>query len=74
MRVHIGLDVLVGFLLAASPWLIGVMSHELWPRVYFVLFGVAEIGIALITRPTPAAGPGSLFHGRGPGGHTLGHS
>lgn len=73
MRTHLGLDILVGFMLALSPWLFGVMSYGRWPRVYFILFGVAEIGIALITRPVPAGGPGSLFRGHRTGGHTLGH-
>lgn len=49
MSVHLGLDLLSGILLAASPWLFGFADKIWWPHV---LFGLLEIGAALMTRTT----------------------
>jgi hypothetical protein len=52
MSVHLGLDLLSGILLAASPWLFGFADDIWWPHV---LFGLIEIGAALMTRTAPEA-------------------
>ena len=51
MPVHLLLDVAAGALLAVSPWLFG-FADRVW--VPHVVFGVLEIGAALMTRTTPA--------------------
>lgn len=67
MPVHLGLDILSGLLLAASPWLFGFAGQILWPHV---AIGIFEIVAALMTgtvpvinddrleRPGPSAQPG----------------
>ncbi len=52
MPVHLGLDLLSGIVLAASPWLFGFADDIWWPHV---LFGLIEIGAALMTRTAPEA-------------------
>ena len=52
MPVHLWLDLISGVVLAASPWIFG-FADEIWcPHV---LFGLFEIGAALMTRTSPEA-------------------
>lgn len=51
-RVHLGLDILGGIFLAASPWLMDFADYITWPHV---TFGILEIGAVLMSRPTGAA-------------------
>ena len=55
MPVHLGIDVLGGLLLAASPWLLG-FADKVWAP--HLVFGLLEAGLALVTRTTPADQPG----------------
>jgi hypothetical protein len=50
MPMHLTLDALSGILLAASPWLFGFADVVSTPHV---IFGLFEIGAALITQKTP---------------------
>ena len=52
MPLHLVMDVAAGALVAASPFLFGFADRVLWPHV---VLGLAEIGIALVTRTTPGA-------------------
>ena len=54
MPVHLGIDVLGGLLLAASPWLFGFADRVWGPHL---VFGLLEAGLALVTRTTPASQP-----------------
>ena len=51
MSAHLFLDAMGGVLLAASPWLFGFAD---WVWVPHVIFGVLEIGAALMTRKVPS--------------------
>jgi hypothetical protein len=48
---HLMLDIGTGIVLAASPWIFGFADEIWWPHV---VFGLAEIGIALMTQTRPA--------------------
>jgi len=61
MPVHLGLDTAFGLFLLASPWLFG-FAGRIW--VPHVLFGVVEVGGALMTRTVPERTPGDLFGSR----------
>jgi hypothetical protein len=50
MPVHLGLDVMGGIFLAASPWLFGFADFIWWPHV---VFGVLEIVVGLTTKTVP---------------------
>ena len=50
MPTHLGIDVLGGALLAASPWLFGFDELVIWPHL---LIGIAEVGAGLLTRQVP---------------------
>jgi hypothetical protein len=50
-KAHLAIDVISGILLAASPWLFGFADYVYLPHV---IFGVLEIGVALMTAPVPA--------------------
>ena len=52
MRVHLGLDLAGGVVLAASPWVFG-FADDVW--LPHLVLGILEIGAALTTRTTPAA-------------------
>ena len=56
MPAHLGLDAAGGLLLAASPWLFG-FADRVW--VPHLVFGLLEIGAALLTRTTPEREPGA---------------
>ncbi len=47
MGVHLGMDALLGIVVAASPWLFG-FSETVW--IPHVVVGVLEIGAALTTK------------------------
>lgn len=47
LKVHLGVDVLGGILLAASPWLFSFADIIWWPHL---LVGLMEIVVPLITR------------------------
>ena len=50
MPIHLGLDVAAGLLLVVSPWLFGFADRVWLPHV---IFGLAEIGVGLMTRTVP---------------------
>ena len=50
MPVHLGVDMLGGVLLAASPWLFGFSDRVYWPHL---IFGLIEIGTAAMTETRP---------------------
>ena len=50
MPTHLGIDVLGGALLAASPWLFGFDELVIWPHL---LLGIFAIGSGLLTRQVP---------------------
>jgi hypothetical protein len=50
MGVHLTLDIATGVILAVSPWVFGFADEIWWPHV---VFGVLEIGAALMTHTTP---------------------
>ena len=50
MSLHLGVDILGGLLLAASPWLFGFADRVMWPHL---IVGILEIGLALMTRTRP---------------------
>jgi hypothetical protein len=47
LRVHLGIDIASGALLAVSPWLFGFAFIIWWPHL---VVGLLEIGVALMTR------------------------
>lgn len=47
LRIHLGVDMLSGALLAASPWLFGFADMIWWPHL---LVGLMEIVVPLVTR------------------------
>ena len=51
LRVHLGMDVVSGALLAVSPWLFGFADVIWWPHL---LVGLMEIAVVMLTRRTPA--------------------
>ncbi len=69
MSGHLILDFFSGVFLAASPWLLGFADRIAWPHV---VFGLLEIGAALMTVRTPTVGAGHSHHG-GMGSGTLAH-
>ncbi|MEX0646372.1 MAG: SPW repeat protein [Balneolaceae bacterium] len=54
MPTHLWLDGLGGLFLAASPWLFGFADFVYLPHL---IFGLAEIGVALMTNPVPRVSP-----------------
>lgn len=47
MPAHLGLDILNGIVLAASPWIFGFADTVFWPHL---LLGLFEIAAGLTTR------------------------
>jgi hypothetical protein len=60
MRAHIGLDVILGAFLAASPWLFSFTDEGANAWVPHLVVGIAIIGYALATSPNPRAANESL--------------
>jgi hypothetical protein len=61
MKVHLGMDALLGIVLAASPWLFNFHETVWMPHV---VLGFAELGGALMTetQPSGAHAPLSIKH------------
>ena len=51
MSAHLGMDVIAGIILAASPWLFGFSDYITTPHVFF---GILEIGAGLMTKVSPS--------------------
>jgi hypothetical protein len=66
MRTHLLFDTLSGVLLAASPWLFGFADYVWEPHV---IFGLIEIGVAMVTKREPVHGPRTNTHHRTEMGH-----
>lgn len=45
-RVHLGIDLIAGIFLAASPWLLDFHERIVWPHL---LVGILEIGVAAMS-------------------------
>jgi hypothetical protein len=54
MRVHLGIDVLTGLVLAASPWIFGFSDLESNAWVPHLVVGLMVAGYALLTDPSDA--------------------
>lgn len=52
MKVHLGIDILAGLFLAASPWLFGFAGEVYLPHL---ILGILEIGAAILTSPVPSS-------------------
>ena len=50
LKVHLGVDVAGGLLLAVSPWLFGFADLIWWPHL---LVGLLEVVVPLMTRRDP---------------------
>ena len=50
MGFHLGMDVLSGIFLAASPWIFGFSETVYLPHL---ILGIAEVGAGIMTRRTP---------------------
>jgi hypothetical protein len=50
-RVHLGLDIVAGLFLAASPWLMNFSDRVVAPHL---VVGLLEIGVALMSRSVVA--------------------
>ncbi|WP_207538996.1 SPW repeat domain-containing protein [Sabulicella rubraurantiaca] len=61
MPVHLTMDIAMGVLLAASPWLFGFADRVFWPHL---LVGLFEIAAGLMTRTTPDAVAGDVARNR----------
>jgi hypothetical protein len=61
MPIHLGLDAVLGVVLATSPWIF-TFDQIVW--IPHVVLGAAELGGALMTQtqPTHRTGPASLGH------------
>lgn len=51
MPIHLGLDIVGGLLLAASPRLFGFAEQA---RIPYLVLGLVEVVVALVTQTTPA--------------------
>lgn len=65
-RVHLGLDLIAGIFLAASPWLMGFADRIVAPHL---IVGVLEIGVALLSRATVSGAGDHLPHTRAAASH-----
>jgi hypothetical protein len=54
MSTHLGLDVLMGLVLAASPWLFGFADQVYLPHL---ILGLSEAAAGLMTQTTPTSVP-----------------
>ena len=57
LKVHLGVDILGGIVLAVSPWLFGFADVIWWPHL---LVGLVEIVVPLMTRRDPRAADAPL--------------
>lgn len=48
--IHLGLDIAIGVLLAASPWLFGFSTLVYWPHL---ILGIIAIVVPLLTQTQP---------------------
>lgn len=55
MPVHLGMDVVLGIVLALTPWLFGFADEKLNAWLPHVIVGILIIVYALMTRPVGAA-------------------
>ena len=62
MRAHLGLDVVLGLVLALSPWLFGFSGEKLNAWLPHLIVGILIIGYALMTRPDDAVVPNRPAH------------
>lgn len=54
MPMHLSADIGTGVLMLVSPWLLGFAGQVFWPHV---VFGLIEIGTAMMTRRHPRWAP-----------------
>lgn len=59
MKAHLTMDIVSGIFLALSPWIFGFAEYVYLPHL---ILGIAEIGAATLTNPTPEHG--SVTHER----------
>jgi hypothetical protein len=57
MGTHLTVDMVAGLLLAVSPWLFG-FAEDIWEP--HLIVGILEIGIAFLTKRTPATDSGHM--------------
>jgi hypothetical protein len=57
MPVHLGIDVLVGLILAASPWMFGFADRVYLPHLFF---GVLSLIVVALSQRRPAHAPHTL--------------
>lgn len=50
MKLHLGMDVLMGIILAASPWLFSFTDKGTNAWLPHLIVGIAMVGYALVTR------------------------
>ena len=62
MPAHLSMDILTGVVLAVSPWLFGFADEIWWPHL---VFGLLEIGAALMTQTRPSYERAPEAHARG---------
>lgn len=60
MKGHLLFDLVSGIFLAASPWIFGFADYVYLPHL---IFGVAEIGAALVTKTLPEYEKGPATQG-----------
>lgn len=51
MKVHLGIDLVAGIFLAASPWIFGFAQEVYLPHL---ILGILEVGASLMTQKQPA--------------------
>jgi hypothetical protein len=54
MRTHLAADVVLGVVLAASPWVFGFADEGANAWLPFLIIGLIEVGTAAMTNPFPA--------------------
>ncbi|GAA4344200.1 SPW repeat domain-containing protein [Flaviaesturariibacter amylovorans] len=69
MRTHLGLDLMSGILLAASPWIFGFSDYVYMPHL---VLGIAEVGASLMTKTHPSNERAEHRH-HGHHRHTMAH-
>lgn len=59
MKTHLTLDIIAGIFLAVSPWVFGFSEDVYAPHL---IFGLLEVGAAMMTKTTPANNFGNAKH------------